>query len=123
MLLGGEAGERLEDVGVVGRAALQRPFLHRLGDRVGERGVERLAVLERRLELLEASLGRRSFWTAGEKTLAPNGLFFVLGQIDRAERLAVGAPLRRGHVLLPDPGHLGLSPPTRGRAPRAAGPA
>ena len=52
VLLGGQPGERLEHVRVVGRAPLQRPLLHRLGDLVGERGVERLAVVERVLQAL-----------------------------------------------------------------------
>ena len=58
MLLRGRAGQRLEHVGVVGGAVLQRPLLHRLGDRVGELGVERLAALERRLQLLEDVAGQ-----------------------------------------------------------------
>ena len=53
MLLRGRAGQRLEHVGVVGGAVLQRPLLHRLGDRVGEGRVERLAAREGRLQLLE----------------------------------------------------------------------
>ena len=35
VLLGGQAGQRLEDVRVVGRALLERPLLHRERDRVG----------------------------------------------------------------------------------------
>ena len=47
VLLGGDAGQRLEPVRVVRRAVLDRPVLHRRGDRVGDRGVERLAVRDR----------------------------------------------------------------------------
>ena len=44
VLLGGDAGERLEPVRVVRRAVLDRPVLHRGGDDVGGRRVERLAL-------------------------------------------------------------------------------
>ena len=54
VLLGGEAGERLEDVRVVGGALLERPLLHGERDGVGQRRVERLALLE---HLLEAPVG------------------------------------------------------------------
>ena len=47
VLFGGEAGERLEPVGVVGRAVLDGPVLHRRGDDVGDLRVERLAVIDR----------------------------------------------------------------------------
>ena len=36
VLLGGQAGQRLEHVGVVGRALLERPLLHRQRDGVGQ---------------------------------------------------------------------------------------
>ena len=58
VLLGGQPRERLEDVGVVGRAVLERPLLHRQGDRVGERGIEGLALFERTLEALVDLLGQ-----------------------------------------------------------------
>ena len=37
VLLGGQAGHRLEPVGVVGRAVLHGPLSHRGGDDVGDR--------------------------------------------------------------------------------------
>ena len=49
VLLGRRARERLEPVRVVRRAALHRPVLHGQRDGVGQRGVERLALLERPL--------------------------------------------------------------------------
>ena len=52
MLFRCQARQGLEDVGEVRRPALERPLLHRLRDRIGQRDVERLAVLERGLELL-----------------------------------------------------------------------
>ena len=47
VLLGGDAGQRLEPVRVVRRAVLDRPVLHRRRDRVGHRRVQRLAVRDR----------------------------------------------------------------------------
>ena len=44
VLLGGDAGERLEPVRVVGRAVFDRPVFHRGGDDVGDRRVERLSL-------------------------------------------------------------------------------
>ncbi len=72
MLLGGRAGQRLEPVRVVRGALLHRPLLHRLGDRVGERGVERLAAAR-----ASAAAPCRRAWAGGgagrqaEKTFAP----------------------------------------------------
>ena len=71
VLLGGRAGERLEPVRVVGRAALHRPLAHRRGDGVGERRLERLALCDRGLELAEQPFGSRWRWTATEKTFSP----------------------------------------------------
>ena len=58
VLLGRRAGQRLEPVRVVGRALLHRPLLHRQRDRVGQRGVERLAARERALQRLVDVLGQ-----------------------------------------------------------------
>ena len=44
VLLGGDAGERLEPVRVVRRAVLDRPVLHRARHFVGDRQIERFAV-------------------------------------------------------------------------------
>ena len=46
MLLGGLSGERLEPVGVMARAVLDRPVLHAGGDDVGDGRIERLAVVD-----------------------------------------------------------------------------
>ena len=48
MLLGGQTGQRVEDVRVVGRALLHRPVLHRRGHGVGHHRVEGFGVLDRR---------------------------------------------------------------------------
>src|SRR5208283_734362 len=45
MLLGGQAGHRLEPVRVMGRSSLERPLLDRGGDHVGDRWVERSTLL------------------------------------------------------------------------------
>ena len=58
VLLGGDAGHRLEQVGVVGRAVLHRPVLHGDGDGVGDRRVQRRALPDRLLEGLEDRLGQ-----------------------------------------------------------------
>ena len=43
MLLGGNAGQRLEPMGKVGRAVLDRPVLHCAGNDVSDAGVQILA--------------------------------------------------------------------------------
>ena len=57
VLLGGQAGERLEPVGVVGGAVLDGPVLHRGGHHVGHLRVERLAGVDGAEEALEDLLG------------------------------------------------------------------
>ncbi len=105
MLLRGGAGQRLEHVGEVGGAVLQRPLLHRLGDGVGERRVERVAPGEGRLQLVE-DLDRQAVALHGDREdVGAEGVVLGLGQVERAEGLPVGAPLRGGHVLLADTGH------------------
>ena len=47
MLLGGDAGERLEPVRVVGRAMLERPVLDGHRDGIGHRHVQGLAAVDR----------------------------------------------------------------------------
>ncbi len=58
VLLRGEAGERIEDVGVVRRALLDRPVLHRRRDDVGDRGIELRCGVDGALERLEHRLGQ-----------------------------------------------------------------
>ena len=67
-------------------------------------------------------LGEAVLLHRGREDVGAERVVLLLGQVDRAERLAVGAPLRRGHVLLPDPRHLGLFASYADRVPRAAGP-
>ena len=105
VLLRGRAGQRLEHVGEVGGAVLQRPLLHRLGDRVGEGRVERLAAGEGRLQLLEDVGGQAFALHRDREDVGAEGVVLGLGQVERAEGLSVGAPLRCGHVLLANTAH------------------
>ena len=58
VLLGGQAGHRIEDVRVVRGPLRQRPVLHRRGDRVGDRRIELGALLDGRDHGLEHRLGQ-----------------------------------------------------------------
>ena len=58
MLLTGDAGQRLEPVGIVGGALLNGPALHDAGHDVGDLKVQRLALLNRRLEALVGRAGQ-----------------------------------------------------------------
>ncbi len=58
MLLGGEAGERLEPVGEVRGAVLDGPVLHGRGDDIGDLGIERLAPVDGPEEALVDLLGQ-----------------------------------------------------------------
>ena len=58
MLLGGDAGQRLEPVRVVRRAVLDGPILERAGDDVGDRGLDRLALSHRASERAVHILGQ-----------------------------------------------------------------
>jgi len=56
VLLGGDAGQRLEPMREVRGTMLERPLLHRVGDLVGNLEVERLAILDHMHELLVGGL-------------------------------------------------------------------
>jgi hypothetical protein len=99
VLLGREARERLEDMGEVGRAARQRPLLHRLGHRVREREVEGLPVLERRLELLVDVAWQEVLLHRRREDVGSEWVVVGLGQVDGSEGLAIGAPAGRKNVL------------------------
>ncbi len=105
VLLRRHAGQRLEPVRVVRGAALQRPALHRLRDRVGQGRVQRLALGERRRERLEDVLGQSLALDGGAEDVGAEDLVAGFGQVGRAERTAVGAPLRGGDIVLADSGH------------------
>ena len=57
MLLAGDAGERLEPVGVMGGALLDGPALHDAGHHVGDLDVQRLALFNGGLEALVSGAG------------------------------------------------------------------
>ena len=107
VLLGGRAGQRLEPVRVVRGALLQRPLLHRLRDGVGQRGVERLAALERPLQRLVDVLGQPAGAARSARRRSRRRPGCRRGQVRRAQRGSVGAPLRGGDVLLASPGGMG----------------
>ena len=98
VLLGGGAGERLEPVRVVRRAALHRPLAHRRGDGVGERGLERLALGDRRLELTEDRLRQPLALDGDREDVLAVDVGVGLGQVRLAEGAAVGAPLGGGDI-------------------------
>ena len=87
VLLGRDAGERLEPVRVVRGAVLDRPILHRRGDGVGDRGVERLAVRDRPAQRLVRGLRQ------------PRLLFGVV-EHEAAEPIARAGLQRRGSLAL-----------------------
>ena len=87
VLLGRDAGQRLEPVRVVGRAVLDRPFLRGLGHRVGHRAVERFGLhdgaAQRLVHLLRQTLllfrvvenqaAERKFRTDGRRPFLSHG--------------------------------------------------
>ena len=107
VLLRRRAGQRLKPVRVVGGAPLHRPVLHRLRDRVGERGVQRLAVLERALQRAVDVLGQPVALQVRAEHVRGEHLVGRQRQVGGAERRAVGAPLGGGDVLLAGPGGHG----------------
>ena len=58
VLLGGDAGHRLEPVGEVGHALFNRPVLHRIGDHAGDLRIQRRALANGALERLVYVLGQ-----------------------------------------------------------------
>ena len=118
VLLGRGAGQRLEPVREVRRAVLERPLLHRERDGVRQRGVDRLAASEGRLQALEDVLGQALALLVDGEDVGAEHLVAGGGQVDGAHGAAVRAPLRRAEVLLAGPGHGCWLPPggERGRA-------
>ena len=99
VLLGGDAGERLEPVREVRGALLHRPVLHGGGHGVGEGGVERLAAVERLLQRAEHRLGQALALDGGREDVRAVRVGARLGQVGLADRAAVGAPLGGRDVL------------------------
>ena len=61
VLLTGDAGERLEPVGVMGGAHLHRPALHHAGNHIGHFNVQRLTLFQGGLQAFISSAGQAFF--------------------------------------------------------------
>ena len=72
VLLGGDAGHRLEPVRVVRRAVLDRPVLQRAGDDVGDRRIERLALGDGAPQRPVDILRQSARWTSSLNVSEPN---------------------------------------------------
>jgi hypothetical protein len=93
----------------VAGAALERPLAHRGGDGVGERRIERLALLEGALKLLEDGLRKLLALHGRAEDVAAVHLAAGQGQVARTHRVPVRAPLGGGQVsLLGNSCHLRL---------------
>ena len=91
VLLGGEAGQRLEPVGVVRGAVLDRPVLHRGGDDVGHGRVERLPSVDG----AERGCGRHPWEGADASSSGEN--VAAEDRVDPLGRRAVGVEHAGGH--------------------------
>ena len=94
VLLRGQAGQRVEDVGVVGRTLLQRPVLHRRGHGVGDIGVERRRLLDRREHRLVDRLRQPLLHHAEAEDVRTEDLPGLLARVE-ADRPAGRRPRRR----------------------------
>ena len=116
MLFGRQAGQGIEDVGVVRGALLDGPVLHGRGHGVGDRAVELLALFDRPLERLEDQL-RQPLLHLGqaEDVRAIEFAGGRLGEVQRGRNgLVIGNGLNRlqtrrtaTHVLIPPCAVLG----------------
>ena len=101
VLLGGDAGQRLEPVRVVRGAVLDRPVLQRAGDDVGHRVIDRFAVRNGAAQRAEHFLrqpGALDFLVEGQRAE-------VLGRLARAERRRRsrrGGPVVMERIASPD---------------------
>ena len=91
VLLGGEVGEGIENVGVIQSAAGAGPVLHRLGHHVGHRGVELAAFADRTLDRAEHPLGERRAHGIEAEDIAGPDLLQGRRRLDRR-----GRPLENG---------------------------
>jgi len=100
-LLGGRAVSGWENMRCGGAVSPEpTPSSPRRPRRQGSGSFERLAAVEGRLELLEAFVGERfSRWTVLGEDIGAEGSFSGRVRSVAPRRLAVGAPLRGGHVL------------------------
>ena len=87
-----EAGEGLEPVGVVRGAVLDGPILHRVGDGLGDRGVERIAETDGAEDAAEDFLGESLAHDALAEDIAPE---------DGLDGFEFGGFVRDSAVLVP----------------------
>src|SRR6185437_2106355 len=80
----------------------------------GKARVERLAAVERGLQLLVDVLGESFLLHRLVEDVGAEGGVLGQGQIERAQRLTIGAPLCCGHVLLADSAHRLCCPSLNG---------
>ncbi len=100
VLLRGQAGQRVEDVGVVGGALLQGPVLHRRGDRVGDLGVERAGLLDGGQDGLVDALRQTLLHRREAEDVLAEDLAGLLARVEADRRRHVG--LDGGDGLLAD---------------------
>ena len=92
MLLGGEAGERIEDVRVVSGAALESPILDGGGDDVGRGGVELGAGFDAGLQRLEDVLRQALLHLVeGEDILAVDQIDLLIAEVEAAPKARLGS--------------------------------
>ncbi len=96
VLLGGEAGQRVEDVRVVGRALLQRPVLHRRGDGVGDQRVQRSGLLDGGEHGLVDRLRQPLLHDAQAEDVGAEDLAGLLARVEADRRRDVGLHVRDG---------------------------
>ena len=111
VLLGGEPGQRLEDVRVVGGALFQRPLLHGQGHGIGEAGVQGLPAGQGLGQLFEDVLGQPRALDGGAEDVVSEYLVVGGGEVRGPDPVSVGAPPGGVDVLLAD-GHFSLCVPS-----------
>ena len=105
MLLGGDAGHRLEQMGIVGGAMFHCPIAHGGGDRIGDGGIEWRSLVNGPHEALVGRLGQAGLHFRLAEDIGPENVLqmdglevhigkLVLGQGDRLDRLL--ASIRHG---------------------------
>jgi hypothetical protein len=99
VLLGGEAGHRLENVGEVRRAIFDGPILHRRSDIVGHGRIERQTELDRLLKCLESEFGQALALDLFVENVLPEERFHRVGLEIEAIELMLGCGDRLNGLL------------------------
>ena len=126
VLLGRDAGQRLEDVGEVGRPVLHGPVLHGRGDGVADARVQRQPLADRLLQRLEDGLGQAGLGDLLAEDVGPelvldvDGLEvdvveLVNGDRDRLQRVAACGSHGAGPQWLVYGGRVPARPGQAGR--------